>query len=310
MPSAARARRIGRPAPAGQHRQLAHVAAAALGVVIAGSLAYGLFHAQASGQPKPSTSAAARAAAARGNVAAWVARQVGRSLTVSCDPQMCLGLQQRGVPSGSLREFRPGQGAPPHATLIIATALVRRELGARLAASYAPEVIASFGAGSSRIDVRTMSTRGATALRARLASDLQQRRESGAELLTSDRIVVSATARKQLLAGHVDPRLLVTIAGFAALSPVHIVAFGDPAPGASADVSPLRTAELAALPGESRSASSAFVHALLSFLRVQRAPFAVSGEQVVHLASGDTAVRIGYPAPSPLGLLGAGGGAR
>jgi hypothetical protein len=154
-----------------------------------------------------------------------------------------------------------------------------------------------------------MSSHGAAALRARLATDLQQRKESGAELLTSNRIVVSATAKKQLIAGQVDPRLLVTIAGFAALDPVHIVAFGDPAPGASPDVSPLRTAELAALPGESSSASNAFVHALLSFLRVQRSPFAVSGQQVVHLASGGTAVRIGYPAPSPLGLLGAGTGA-
>src|SRR6185437_10862222 len=139
----------------------------------------------------------------------------------------------------------------------------RRELGVSLAESYAPEVIASFGAGSSRVDVRTMSTHGSAAFRAALSSDLSQRKESGAEMLNSNRVVISDAARKQLLAGHVDPRLLVTIAGFASQDPVHIVAFGDPAPGVSADVSPLRTAELAPLPGKS---VTAFAHALMSFL--------------------------------------------
>lgn len=192
---------------------------------------------------------------------------------------------------------------PPRSGLIVATATVRSQLGSALALTYAPEIIASFGSRSGRIDIRSAAVSGAAAFRSLLSSDITQRKESGAELLSSNRIAVSAAARRELSAGQVDSRLLVTIAGFAALDPVRVVSFGAPAPGIGPDVSPLRSAELSAPAGMSASASSAFTHSLRSYLQIQPSPFKVASMQVVHLAGGLLAVRFGYLAPSPLGLL-------
>jgi hypothetical protein len=299
----------GRPHPhplvALRHRNRAgHLLAIALVVVMAGSLAYGLYqHAQASSRSAAArTDAVSQEASVRDSAATWIASQVSRTLTVSCDPLMCLSLQAHGIPSGSLRQLRPGRKVPPRSDLVVATAPVRRQLGGLLALTYAPEVIATFGSGSQRIDIRSTAERGDATFRTQLSADITQRRESGAELLTSNRIAVSAASRRQLSAGQVDPRLLVTIAGFAASAPVRVVAFGTPAPGVSPDVSPLRSAELTAA-GTSRSASDKLARSLLSFLQGQPAPFSVASAQLVHLAGGLTAVRFAYSAPSPIGLL-------
>ena len=80
----------------------------------------------------------------------------------------------------------------------------------------APAVIARFGSGNVRIEVREIVPGGAAAYFSSLSKDIQDRRASGISLLENPRITVSAAARGQLRAGQVDSRLLVVIAGLAA----------------------------------------------------------------------------------------------
>jgi hypothetical protein len=70
----------------------------------------------------------------------------------------------------------------------------------------------------------------------------------------------SAAARKSLLVGQVDPRLLVTLSTFAHEMPLERVAVDDSSPGERSDV-PLREAEIAA--------AAADLSAMIAFLNVR-----------------------------------------
>jgi hypothetical protein len=287
-----------RPGQRSRRSRVAVAVAAVVAILAAGSVARTLAeHHRAPAVPSSNTDTIRRAAAA------WVASQVTRSVIVSCDPVMCAALETRGTPVTDLLTLTPGAASPLHSTVIVATAAIRRQLGSRLGSVYAPVVIASFGSGDERIDVRAIAPRGAAAYLATLSGDVLERKESGAELLLSDRVVVGATARAQLSAGEIDSRLLVTIAALAAARPIDVLSFGDPAPGAGAVVSPLRSAELARAPGAPRISSSGFVRSIFAFLRVQRFPFAASSMQEAQLPGGGAAVRVEFAAPSPLSLL-------
>ncbi len=186
-----------------------------------------------------------RAAAVRAEAAAWVARQVSSDAIVACDPAMCAVLQSHGVAAGNLLVLRPEASDPLGSDVVAATAAVRSQFGARLADVYAPAVIASFGSGQLRIDVRAVAPDGAAAYQTALAADLVARRNAGSQLLRNPQLTVSAPARDDLASGDVDPRLLITLAALAATGPVQVTAFGDGGPGASAGP-PMRSAELAA----------------------------------------------------------------
>jgi hypothetical protein len=224
---------------------------------------------------------------------------------------MCAALRAHGLPAADLAELRaggrpvaPGAGggaAPP--AVLVATAAVRAHLGGRLSSVYAPAVIASFGSGPGRVEIRAMAGQSAAAFRAMARADLTQRRESGAELLQSDRIVVSSrAARAELSRGQVDARLLVMIADLAARQPLEVMAFGDRAPGAGLDASPLRSVVLCA--AGPRASGAAFASATLAFLRTQPEPFATARAGPARLPDGQLGVRFAFAAPSPLGLLG------
>jgi len=186
---------------------------------------------------------ASRSAAVRGQAAAWVAQQVSRDAIVACDPAMCAALQAHGIPPGNLLVLRPSATDPLGSDLVMATPAVRSQFGRRLASVYAPVVIASFGSGGLRIDVRTVAPDGAAAYRTALAADLAARRGAGQQLLRNPRIGVSAAARSDLAAGRVDTRLLLTLAAVASVEPVRVASFTDSGPGAAPGV-PLRAVEL------------------------------------------------------------------
>jgi hypothetical protein len=239
-------------------------------------------------------------ATVRGLAAAWIAGQVGRSEIISCDPVMCAALRQRGVPAAGLLALTPGYGDPLHSAVIVATAAVRADLGGSLATADAPGVIAVFGSAADRIEVRAVAAHGPAAFQAALRADLTQRRESGAELLGSDRIMVSGAARRELAAGDVDARLLVTLAALGAQHRIDVVSFSDGGPGASLSVSPYRAAELT----QATAASDpGFAPSVLSFLRSQHPPFAAALVQRIRLTASRTAIRVMFAAPSPLDLL-------
>jgi hypothetical protein len=264
----------------------AAVAASALILVAGGSLAFALSERGSAGTPGRSVPAPTLAVS-------WVAHEISRTATVACDPAMCRALEASGVER--LLVLGPATADPRRSQLIIATAAVRAEFGVSLGAAYAPSVIASFGSGSTRIDIRVVAPNGPAAYAAALNTDVQNRRQAGAELLGSPRVVASASARRQMLAGQVSSQLLIVMTSLATLHSVDILAFGDSAPGASAGI-PLRSAEL------SESVGAAVVQQWLSFLRVQKNPFLPTVMRTIRVG-GKPVLLIEFAAPTPLGLF-------
>jgi hypothetical protein len=258
---------------------------------------------QPSAAPRPSNAAQSTtptpvqvAAANRQQAAAWIASQVGSNRIVACDPEMCTELEKTSFPAAALLELPPTAPDPLGSDLVVATPVIRNQFGPRLASVYAPLVIASFGSGPERVDVRFVPPGGAAAFEAHLATDRNNRIAAGEQLLKNKNVHASAAARAALLAGQVDPRLLVTLGALAGEMPLELVAFDDSSPGASAAV-PLRGAEIGA-------AASAGLPAMLAFLKAQRTPFLPAEAHLAPGASGQSVVTVRFDAPGPMGLGG------
>ncbi len=262
--------------------------------------------------PNPASQAAlAAAAAARRQAAAWVASQVSRSSITACDPVMCSALQAQGVPAASLLVLGPSATDPLGSAVVVSTAAIRSQFGARLSSVYAPTVLAAFGTGTARVEVRVTAPDGSAAYLSSLSSDLRARIAGGTHLLGNSNIGATGPVRQQLAAGQVDARLLSNLVTLAGLERVQIVSFYDGGPGSSAGV-PLRAVELASPPLRpgARGGQLGYLNSVLAFVRAQRAPFLASSATLQRISPRQVVVRIEFAAPSPLGLLGNDGAAR
>lgn len=243
------------------------------------------------GAPPGTTPAGNRAAAA-----AWIAGQLDSGITVSCDPQMCAQVRKAGLPAARLMIVAPSARAPLGAGVIVATPAIRDQLGARLATVDAPLVIASFGSGAGRVDVRAVAPDGPAALQASLAAGHARLTAAGAQLLANKNIQASPAARAALLAGRVDPRLLVTLSALAADIPLRLVAFDDSSPGASQAI-PLPGAEIGAR-------SLAALSTALTFLHAQQSPYRPASAAITRSTSGQPLVDVRFDAQGVAGLGG------
>jgi hypothetical protein len=303
-------RRRQRAGQAGRPKRSRWRLAAVIGLVIvvfaAGALTMRLIGRNSpadSGQPAhPATGGAgAGAAEARGEAAAWVSTEVSHGAIVACDPVMCNVLKQHGFPAGSMLTITSAANDPLGSAVVIADAAVRNYFGPRLKDEYAPVEIASFGSGTAQIQILVIAADGALAYDKALQADQRARRLTGQELLGNPRITTSPAARADIASGQVDSRLLISLAPLAAqVHQVRIASFSPAAPGAAPGV-PLRSVDLAVPNGTD---ASAYLAAAQSFLRAQRAPYLASTIEVTRLADGSQVLRVGFSAPSPLGLLG------
>jgi Tetratricopeptide repeat len=284
---------------------------AANGAYVAGSGLIGGGPARAA--PRAGAGAAAAGPAAAGAVAAggdrvqaaaWVAGQISSSAVVGCDQAMCTALRAQGVAAGNLVVIgADGQSDPLGSDIVVATAAIRGTLGTRLAQVYAPLVLAQFGNGSARIEVRVTAPDGSAAYLAALRADRGARVTAGRQLLANRRLSEAAGPGRELADGQVDARLLTSIAALTAVRRLRIVAFGASGPGADPRV-PLPSAEIAAAgPGP----AGAVLSAVAAFLRAQRSPYLASVISLTRLPSGQPVLRVTFGEPSPLGLLGLAG---
>jgi len=209
---------------------------------------------------------------------------------------MCLVLKAHGVFTYDLNAIEPNTPNPfgSHAQVVVATAAIRDQFGSRLALVYAPAVIASFGAGKARIDIRVLTPHGAAAYLLALKVDQQERKTNEAAFLGYGSVTTSATARAQIAAGDVDSRLMFLISFMAAsISHVDIVGFGDLGPGASAGI-PLRSATL--------TGSTARLKSIIAFMRQQAPQYRPLHAEITQ-RGGNPRLVIEFSAPSPLGLF-------
>ena len=291
-------RRAHGPEAAGRRKRFPVLIAVVLVVAAIGALALVLGRHgrkdQAGSQP---SAAVAAATAVRYQSAVWVARQVDRDAIIACDPVMCAALHSRGFPAASLLPIMPSRPDPLGAELVVATAAVREQFGARLATVYAPQVIASFGTGQARIEIRMIPAQGAAGFRSRLATEERAARNQGALILGNRKIRVSPEASAALAAGHVDERILATLATLAQEHPVHVIAFGDANPGAGPGV-PLRSVDLAGTDRAAGLSPAVYQHWLLGFLHAQRAEYLATSITAGRGANGRAVVNIEFAAPS------------
>jgi predicted Ser/Thr protein kinase len=235
--------------------------------------------------------------AARTRAITWILQQVSRAAVVSCDSQVCAELAQRGFLN--VETLGPASPDPLGSNLVVATPAIQAQFGSRLASVYAPAVIASFGSGNARIDIREIYSGGAAAFRAALQADLQARKTSDAQILANSHVMVSGTARAQLRSGDIDPRLPTILAAITAEYPVRIVDFGDGAPGGG-PASLLRSMDLATQVSGAHLAVPAYVGWIQKLIKVQRAQYVPASSGLVRLPAGPTVLRIEFAAPSPL----------
>jgi hypothetical protein len=276
---------------------------AALAVIVAGALgiAASLHYVRA---PAGIPAAQRQELTSRDQAATWVAQQVSHDAIVACDQLMCSALAADRFPSRNLRVLESATQYPVTAAVVVVTAVVRYMFGTSLGADWAPAVLATFGSGSAEISVRVVAPHGAAAYQTAASADLTARETSGRALLQVPDVVASATARKQLMAGQVDSRLLLAIADLAADLPVDIVDFGNIAPGEDPDI-PLRFADLAVNEqAATRLKSSAYVRSVVADLGTVSMQFRPASTETVALPSGQKVLRVQFTAPSPLGLLG------
>ena len=227
--------------------------------------------------------------AAQAEAVAWIAGEVSNATMVGCYPVMCAALQARGVPAGRLVPVQPGSADPPRAQVVVTSASASRQLADR----YAPALIASFGSGGSRIEVRATEPGGAAAYWAGQRADLAARKSAGAQLLRNRHLLFTPPGAAQLLAGQVDSRLLATLAALSSQYQFRVTAFSDAAPGAQV---PFRQMTISG----DRAADLA---AALAMVRAQSSPYLPAHAAIVRLDTGQTTVSIEFAAPSPLGLL-------
>jgi len=224
------------------------------------------------------------AGGAQAEAAAWIAGQVSGNAIIACYPGMCAALQEQGVAAGRLMPLRSAAASPRGAGVLVTSP----PADGQLAGQYAPALIASFGSGGNRVEVRAVEPGGAAAYRDALRADLAARRAAGSQLLRNSHIRFTGPGAAQLRAGQVDTRLLATLAVLASQYSFEVTGFGDAAPGA-----PVLFRRVA-ITGIGRGLPAA-----LAMVRAQNPPYLPAHAAV----AGRTGLSIEFAAPSPLGLL-------
>ena len=233
--------------------------------------------------------------AAQSEAAAWIASQVNGAAIIGCFPAMCVSLQIQGVSASRLVPLGSTVAGVRRADVIATLSSADRKLVDR----YAPALIASFGSGRSRVEIRAVAPGGAASYQSALRADLNARKSAGSQLLRNPRIRFSVADARQLRAGEVDSRLLATLAALSSQFALRVMAFGNSSPGA-----PLlfRKVSVASYGGGNGAARLA---AALATIKAQEGPYLPAHSAIVRLGTGQPVLLIEFAAPSPLGLLAA-----
>jgi len=243
--------------------------------------------------PAAPDSAARAVAAAQSAAVAWITGQVSSAATIGCSPAMCAALHAQGVSASRLVALGPTLTGVLRTNVIAALSSADQALVER----YAPALIASFGSGGSRIEVRAVAQGGAAAYLSAERADLAARKSAAAQLLRNPRIKFSAADAVPLRSGDVDSRLLATLAALSTQFALRVTAFGDSSPGA-----PLLYRQVT-VANDGKGSGTATLAAALAMVNAQEGPYLPAHAAIVRLGSGQTVLLIRFAAPNPLGLL-------
>ncbi|HEX2499156.1 MAG TPA: hypothetical protein VHO00_10160 [Actinomycetes bacterium] len=243
------------------------------------------------------------AAAARTEVATWASENIADTAVLACDTATCAELQAHGYPATALVPLTADSGDVRRADLVVVTAAVRALIGRNLAALTAAQPIAVFASGEAAIALRAVAPAGPKAYERRASVDRRQRAAAGTQLGRTPRLELTPTAGEQLRGGRVDARILTVLPALLADHTLTVESFLVSA--AEPRGAPLRVMDIARVDGADVAVDQAGTVDIIRFLNAQWPPFLPAGAEVVDGPDGPV-LRISYPAPSPLGLLGNG----
>ncbi|MBV9795547.1 MAG: hypothetical protein JO016_16590 [Actinobacteria bacterium] len=235
---------------------------------------------------KPATSRPAPVTGPQAQAARWIAGQVGGGAVIACDPGLCSVLQQHGVAAGRLVSLGSAASSGYGAGVLVVSPSADGQ--ATAAAQCPAALIASFGTGAQRVEVCAAEPGGAATYQSDLAADLAARRSAGAQLTRNPHIRFAGADSTELRAGHVDARLLATLAALSSQYSFQVGPFGDTAPGGPVVY---RSATITGI-GHDRPAALAMVHA-------QSPPYVPARA----VTAGPDGLSIEFAVPSPLGVL-------
>jgi hypothetical protein len=193
-----------------------------------------------------------------------VTQQVSPDVPVWCDAGTCGQLRADGYPAARLKPVTPRARGSLSSGMVVATPDVRSQLGPGWVAARAPQVLASFGSGAARVDVRLIAPAGAGTFGTQLAAEQATLAAAGRQLLSNKNIQAAPSTRAALRAGLVDARMLAVLTLLSAQQPVRLAGFAS-APGAGPGI-PLRSADIAVSSTSDRSA-------IVALLDAQRSPY-------------------------------------
>ncbi|MGZ4632316.1 MAG: hypothetical protein ACXV2G_06570 [Actinomycetes bacterium] len=227
----------------------------------------------------------------------WIVHNVDRHLLVAADASAAAGLRRAGYPKDRVVELADLTTTPD---LVLeagaADSTARAVPPAATAALRRSVVVARFGSGSGRAEVRQVLPAGTSA-----AKERQVRADVADGLLTNVRLRLTPGAWARLARGQTDPRLLAALSALSARHDVDVLDLPRTAPERRA-AAPARSVRVTALDGAPLTAGSPALRDVLRLLRAQRPPYRPGSSTVEHL-HGRTVLRITYPAPSPFGLV-------
>jgi hypothetical protein len=255
-----------------------------------------------SSQPSPRISVNPAVVTAN-QAARWVDAQVSHAVIVACDKAMCDALAAAGFPGRHLKHIWLDAAYPRHVQIVVVTPTVERQFGVKRNAEMAPPVLAEFGTGNTAITIRVVAPHGAAKLKEKLKTNQRQLSSAGATLLKNRRITASPLAKNLLLAGRVDPRLIVVLTAVASLHPIDIVSFNANAPGTSPGIQ-YRTADLVPNYPAARMSGPDYLRFLTTTLDAEPGVYRPLTDGMTSNSAGQSVFRITFSAPSPLNLLG------
>ncbi len=240
---------------------------------------------------------------ARAQVAQWIVDNVGTSGVLACDTATCAELEALNYPATALVPLTRDNGEIRSADLVVVTAAVEALLGPRLAQLTAERPVAVAGSGEATIELRVVAPDGPVEYRRRANADLRDRRSAGTQVAQVTGLQLDPVAAEQLRSGQVDARILTVLPALLADHTLTVQGFSaSPAEPAGA---PLRVLDIARVDGADVSAEHSGTAAVIRFLNAQWPPFLPASTHLMDGSDGQL-LRISYPAPSPLGLLGTG----
>jgi hypothetical protein len=162
-------------------------------------------------------------------------------------------------------------------------------------------LLAVFAGGHRRGEVREITTENATAAGAALVADRAARLEAAAALAKNPRLAWAPDARTSLLAGEVDARVLIALAGLTGKHALTVSEFVVQSGEAATGV-PRRAVAITAIDGRPVHPDEAGTKDVQAFLMSQVPPYRPDALPVVREGVART-LTISFRAPSPIGLL-------